>query len=251
MPDQHELFGVPVSATTYCEATRATIGLARRRAGGCVAALPAHGIMTAVNEPDFGEVISSFDIVCPDGQSVRFALNVLHKTQLNDRVYGPQLMLSLCECAAREGIPIFLYGSYAHVVTDLAINLKRRIPELEIVGAEEGIYRALSPAEDTALVDRINDSGAGLLFLGLGCPRQERFAFDHRDLIGAVQVCVGAAFDFHAGTKKMAPSWMQKAGLEWFYRLCHEPRRLGRRYLQTNTQFIVRLGHAVLFADRR
>jgi exopolysaccharide biosynthesis WecB/TagA/CpsF family protein len=207
--------------------------------------------MTAVDEPDFGEAIRSFDIVCPDGQSVRFALNVLHHTQLADRVYGPQLMLDLCTCAAQEKIPVYLYGSYDHVVSTLGRNLKKLLPELEVVGAEEGVYRALTPAEDRSLVERINESGAGILFLGLGCPRQERFAYEHRDLIKAVQVCVGAAFDFHAGTKRMAPPWMQKAGLEWLFRLSQEPRRLGRRYLQTNTQFVLRMGHALLFPGRR
>jgi N-acetylglucosaminyldiphosphoundecaprenol N-acetyl-beta-D-mannosaminyltransferase len=114
-------------------------------------------------------------------------------------------------------------------------------PGLIIVGAEAPPFRALTPEEDEQMVERINASGAGLLFIGLGCPKQDHFAADHAGRIQAVQLCVGAAFDFHAGNKRTAPAWMQRRGLEWMFRLCQEPRRLWKRYLVTNTLFLYKL----------
>ena len=110
-----------------------------------------------------------------------------------------------------------------------------------MVGAESPPFRALSPEEDSDVVRRINDSGAMIVFVGLGCPNQDHFAYEHGDRIHAVQVCVGAAFDFHAGVKKMAPRWMQRRGLEWLFRLGQEPARLWRRYAVTNSVFMAKL----------
>jgi N-acetylglucosaminyldiphosphoundecaprenol N-acetyl-beta-D-mannosaminyltransferase len=139
-------------------------------------------------------------------------------------------------------VPVYFYGgSCRDVLEDLSRNLRGRCPGLIVAGAESPPFRALSDEEDAAMVERINDSGAGLVFIGLGCPKQDHFAFDHRERLQAVQVCVGAAFDFHAGRKKMAPAWMQRRGLEWLYRLCQEPRRLWRRYLVTNSLFVQKL----------
>ncbi|HEV3136869.1 MAG TPA: WecB/TagA/CpsF family glycosyltransferase, partial [Pirellulales bacterium] len=114
-------------------------------------------------------------------------------------------------------------------------------PALTIAGAESPPFRSLSPEEDAAMIDRVNASGAGLFFIGLGCPKQDYFAADHADRIRAVQLCVGAAFDFHAGTKATAPEWMQRRGLEWLFRLYQEPRRLWKRYLVTNSIFVRKL----------
>jgi exopolysaccharide biosynthesis WecB/TagA/CpsF family protein len=129
-------------------------------------------------------------------------------------------------------------------VAALEANLVDRFPALRVVGCEPSLFRPLTPEEDEAFVRRVNDSGAGLLFLGLGCPLQETFAYEHRHTIKAVQLCVGAAFDFHAGNKRMAPGWMQRSGLEWLFRLTQEPGRLWRRYLVTNATF------CLLFARR-
>lgn len=135
------------------------------------------------------------------------------------------------------------------VVEKLRDNLLDRLPDLEIAGYESPPFRPLTPEEDAEVVRRINNSGAGIVFIGLGCPKQDLFAYEHRDRIHAIQVCVGAAFDFHAGSQPMAPSWMQKRGLEWLYRLIQEPRRLWRRYLVTNSVFLAKL--AVAMCRRR
>jgi len=191
--------------------------------------------------PSLRSKVNSFEIVAPDGQPVRWALNLLYGTKLPDRVYAPELMLRLCRRAAERGVGVYLYGSYPNVVERLRVNLLRQFPALQVVGCESPPFRPLTPEEDEATVEQINRSGAGIVFLGLGCPLQDVFAYKHRHSIKAVQVCVGAAFDFHAGNKKMAPKWMQRNGLEWFYRLMQEPRRLWRRYLIANTIFSIKL----------
>jgi N-acetylglucosaminyldiphosphoundecaprenol N-acetyl-beta-D-mannosaminyltransferase len=158
---------------------------------------------------------------------------------LRDRVYGPELMLRLCRRAAEEGVSVYLYGGVNDELLDkLRWNLTAKFPKLQIAGAESPPFRPLSEEEDERVVRRINESGAGLVFIGLGCPKQDHFAFEHREKLNGVQICVGAAFDFHAGVKKIAPAWMQRRGLEWLYRLLSEPRRLFRRYLVTNSIFV-------------
>jgi exopolysaccharide biosynthesis WecB/TagA/CpsF family protein len=236
-PRQHLLFGVHVSATDYDEAARCIIAAARRREGAAVTHMAVHALVTAASDPSYRARVNRFQIIAPDGQPVRWALNHFAGTDLRDRVYGPELMLRLCRRAAEVGICVYLYGSTSEVVHRLRDNLEGRFPHLRVVGCEPSVFRAMTPEEDEAFVRRVNDSGAGLLFLGLGCPLQEMFAAEHRCDIRAVQVCVGAAFDFHAGNKAMAPAWMQKRGLEWLFRLSHEPGRLWRRYLVTNTTF--------------
>lgn len=236
-PIKHDVFGVGVSATDYQRCADALMSAAQRRQGAIATFMAVHALMSAATDPAHRDRVNQFDVAAPDGQPVRAALNWFHKANLTDRVYGPKMMLCLCERAAAAGVSVYIYGSYPDVVKRLRENLLRRFPTLKIAGCEEGFVRPLTPAEDAALVQRINDSGAGLVFVGMGCPKQEIFAFEHRHSINAVQLCVGAAFDFHAGLKKMAPGWMQRLSLEWLFRLTQEPSRLWKRYLVTNTQF--------------
>ena len=241
-PAKYDLFGVQVSATTYDESADAILQAARQRLPAVVSLHAAHAIVTASDDPALLKAVNAFQIVAPDGQPVRWGLNLLYRTGLRQRVYGPELMLRLCRRAACEGVPIYLYGGASPEVLDKLIkNLTAQFPSLQIAGSESPPFRPLSPQEDEAMVARINGSGAGIVFIGLGCPKQDYFAHQHCDRIQAVQVCVGAAFDFHAGNKKMAPYWMQSWGLEWLYRLCQEPRRLWRRYLVTNLLFLKKL----------
>ena len=243
-PPKHSLFGVTVSATDYEQAARAVMTAARRREGGVVTHMAVHALVTAARDPSYRAKVNTFEIVAPDGQPVRWALNRLEGTGLEDRVYGPEFMVRLCRRAAEAGDGVYLYGSSLEVVRALEANLLDRFPALRVVGCEPSLFRPLTAGEDEAFVRRVNDSGAGLLFLGLGCPLQETFAYEHRRSIKAVQLCVGAAFDFHAGNKRMAPTWMQRRGLEWLFRLTQEPGRLWRRYLVTNAAF------CLLFARR-
>jgi exopolysaccharide biosynthesis WecB/TagA/CpsF family protein len=240
-PRKVDVLGVLVSPTTYAEATEAILTAAQDRTGAVVSCHAVHAIVTAAGDPALREKVNQFQMITPDGQPVRWALNLIHRARLSDRVYGPELMLRVCRQAARDGVSIYLYGGTDAVVEQLKEELMAQIPELHIAGYEAPPFRALSEEEDQAVVDRINSSGAGIVFIGLGCPKQDLFAFDHRDRIHAVQVCVGAAFDFHAGAKPMAPPWMQRRGLEWLFRLWQEPRRLWRRYLETNSIFVLKL----------
>jgi N-acetylglucosaminyldiphosphoundecaprenol N-acetyl-beta-D-mannosaminyltransferase len=250
-PVKRAIFGIDVSVTNYAELTEAIVRAARERRAACIESLSVHGLMTATNDPQFRQTLEQFDAVAPDGQPVRFALNVLHRANLTDRVRATDLTLRVCERAAAECIKIYLFGGNPDVVEALRQELERRFDRLQIVGSEPGIYRPLSPLEEQALVDRINRSGAAIVLLGLGCPRQELFAARHRTQIRAVQLCVGASFDFISGKQSMAPLWMQRIGLEWLFRLMQEPRRLWKRYLDTNSRFIVRFIAAVIDQRRR
>lgn len=240
-PERRSVGGVLVSVTDYAGATECVLAAARAARPFLVTALAAHGVVEARSRPEMGRAIEAFDLVTPDGQPVRLALNWLHGAGLADRVYGPTLMLAICARAAEEGLPVYLYGSTPEVVAALSRALVRAHPGLRIAGAEPSLFRPLTEAESLELGGRIRASGARLAFIGLGCPRQEMFAHAHRDVIGLPQICVGAAFDFHAGTKRQAPRWMQDHALEWLFRLCQEPRRLFRRYAVTNTLFLLAL----------
>jgi N-acetylglucosaminyldiphosphoundecaprenol N-acetyl-beta-D-mannosaminyltransferase len=147
-------------------------------------------------------------------------------------------MWALCERAEGERLPVVCYGSTDATLALLDARLRAAFPTLKVV-MESPPFRALTAEEDTAAVERINTSGAGIVFVGLGCPKQERWMAEHRGRVNAVMIGVGAAFDFHAGTVQRAPAWMRDNGLEWLHRLASEPRRLWKRYLVTNTLFIL------------
>jgi N-acetylglucosaminyldiphosphoundecaprenol N-acetyl-beta-D-mannosaminyltransferase len=247
-PVKVDLFGVGVSVTNYDEAAEAILQAARLGVPAVITCHAVHAIVTASRDPFLRAIVNSFELVSTDGQPVRWALNLLYHTDLSERVYGPELMLRLCCRSGEGGLPVYLYGGNQAVAKKLQANLLRLYPRLQIAGCEAPPFRPLTPEEDQAVVERINRSGAGLVFIGLGCPKQDLFAHEHRDRIKAVQVCVGAAFDFHAGVKKMAPAWMQRHGLEWLYRLTQEPGRLWRRYLITNSRFLAQLGVALVRA---
>ncbi len=245
-PRKVDLFGVNYSPTSYREAAESIVSAAVRGIPGIVSCHAVHALVTASCDPELRVMINAFDMVTPDGQPVRWAMNSLHGTNLAERVCGPELTLRLCDRAAAAGVPIYLYGGSPDVVESLQTNLCSRFPGLTVAGYESPPYRALTPEEDQEVCERINASGAGIVFIGLGCPKQDIFAYEHRDRIRGVQVCVGAAFDFHAGTLAMAPQWMQRSGLEWLFRLIKEPRRLWRRYLVTNSIYLKKVSMALL-----
>ncbi len=245
-PPKKDLFGVRVSVTTYEELVDCIVASAKRGVPAMVSLFSVHSLMTASNTPALREKVNEFQAIGPDGQPVRWALNWLHRADLPERVYGPETMLRICREAAAQGVPIYLYGSTQEVLDKLRENLVKMFPELLIVGVESPPFRDLTDEEADALVARVNGSGAGIFFVGLGCPKQDYFVRAFGDRLRPVQVAVGAAFDFHAGTKPMAPAWMQKRGLEWLYRLCSEPRRLWKRYFVTNSQYLWKLMWALM-----
>jgi N-acetylglucosaminyldiphosphoundecaprenol N-acetyl-beta-D-mannosaminyltransferase len=179
----------------------------------------------------------------PDGMPLVWSHKILGGRRLADRVYGPTLMLKVCEAAAERGIGIFLYGGTPEVVTHLSEVLKQQLPKLVVSGVLSPPFGDRVTDDPTLLgeIERINASGAGIVFVALGAPRQEVFMHANAARIKPLQIGVGAAFNFHAGNVPQAPGWMQARGLEWLFRFCAEPRRLWSRYLFYNPYFIVRL----------
>ncbi len=240
---RYSVLGVQISAVDYEAAVERIVRAAQEGRRCTTSALAVHGVMTGVLDARHRYRLNALDLVVPDGQPVRWALGVLHRVWLPDRVYGPQLMLRVLERASREGIPVYFYGSHQSTLDRLADRLLERFPALQIAGSEPSRFRQLSELEADELATRIRASGAGILFVGLGCPRQEVFAYEMGDETRLPILAVGAAFDFHAGTVRQAPPAAQRLGLEWAYRLWQEPRRLWRRYLYLNTGYVF----AILF----
>lgn len=198
-----------------------------------------HSVVTAGQDLTFASVIEGADMATPDGAPVAWMLRRLGRGS-QQRINGPDLMWKYCEQAARRGESIYLYGGMPETLAVLQRRLLGAFPGLKIAGAWSPPFRALTDQEDAAVVARINDSGAGTVWVSLGCPKQELWMAAHRSRIQAVMIGVGAAFDYHAGTIQRAPLWMQNAGLEWLHRLLSEPQRLWKRYLVTNSIFVVR-----------
>ena len=238
---KRSVLGVLVDATDYVAATDQIVVAARERRPFAVTALAVHGVMTGVQDRAHNGRLNSFDLVTPDGQPVRWALNLVHGAALTDRVYGPTLTLRVLERAAAEGLPIYLYGSTQPTLDRLVPALEAMFPALKIAGVEASKFRASQPGEPAEIAERIKASGARIVLVGLGCPRQEIFAYAMRPLLDMPLLAVGAAFDYHAGLLKNPPAWMQKYALEWLWRLGLEPKRLWRRYVLLNPAYLTRL----------
>jgi N-acetylglucosaminyldiphosphoundecaprenol N-acetyl-beta-D-mannosaminyltransferase len=232
-----DVLGVSVDAVSFENARDRVLAWGHARESRCVVLANVHVVVTASREPSFGTVLADADMVTPDGAAVAWLMRNLG-SPVQERVSGPDLTWSLLERCAADGLPVYFFGSTHETLALLAERLNAAFPELVVAGFEAPPFRPMTPAEDAEAVARINASGAGLVFVGLGCPKQEFWMHAHRGRINAVMLGVGAAFDFHAGTVQRAPLWMQQNGLEWLHRLVSEPRRLWRRYLVTNTLFV-------------
>lgn len=235
---KRNVLGVRVDAVNYEAAVHKIIAAARQGKKLSVSALAVHGVMTGVLDETHRYRLNRLDLICPDGQPVRWALNFLYKLKLPDRVCGPVLMLKICERAAQEGLPIYLYGSRPEILEALTQNLCNRFPKLIIAGSQPSRFRQVSAQEKQQIVEQIRQSGAAMVFAGLGCPRQEVWVYEYSQDLAMPVMAVGAAFDFHAGRISQAPAFMQRWGLEWFYRLMQEPTRLWRRYVFLNPLYI-------------
>jgi exopolysaccharide biosynthesis WecB/TagA/CpsF family protein len=233
------VLGIQVDRTTYADATQAIVQAAIAHQPFVAAATSVHGLTMAALDAQFAAVLNSFDLITPDGQPVRWALNALYGAGLRERVYGPTLMRSVCAAAVDLGLGVYFYGSRQAVLDRMVERLSGSLPGLQIAGSHAPPFRPLTPAEDAATIEAIRASNAAIVFVGLGCPLQERWAHAHRAALGRPIVCVGAAFDFHAGTLRQAPAWMQARGLEWLFRVLMEPRRLWRRYATYIPIFVV------------
>ena len=232
------VIGILVNAINYEAAVSKILAAASAGKPMSVSALAVHGVMTGVIDSTHRYRLNHLDLVLPDGQPVRWALNLLYDTQLPDRVYGPKTMLQICERAAEEGLSIYLYGSHASVLEALSHNLCQRFPKLIIAGTQPSKFWQVSPQEKQEIVQQIRNSGAAITFVGLGCPRQEVWAYEYRDDLSMPLIAVGAAYDFHAGNLAKSPEWLSNIGLEWLFRMIKEPKRLWKRYVFLNPLYV-------------
>lgn len=236
------LLGVMIDAVDYDAAVARFVGAAQSGVRYTTTALAVHGVMTGALDSEHRYRLNHLDMIVPDGMPVRWGLNILYRCSLPDRVYGPNLMLKICERAAQDGLPVFFFGTQSETLDQLQKNLLEKFPKLRIAGSEPSQFKRLSEEESRELAHRIKASGAKMVFAGLGCPRQEIWAYEMGNELSMPVFAVGAAFPFHAGTLPQAPSWMQKSGLEWLFRLVSEPRRLWRRYVLLNPAYLFLLG---------
>ena len=206
---------------------------------GYVCVCNVHTVTSSREDPELRRALASASMNLPDGQPLVWAINALGHP-LGSRVYGPELMSRACARAAATGSRFYLYGGRNQgALVQLALNLRQRYPGVKIVGGYSPPHRALRPEEQDAVIDEINHSRADVVWVGIGVPKQEKWMAQMRpQLQASLLIGVGAAFDFHAGLVPQAPNWIQEAGLEWAYRLAHEPRRLWRRYLRYNPRFV-------------
>lgn len=234
-----------VDYTTYERATEVIIRSAKNGSGGYVCVGTVHMVMEAFDDPTLREAVNAANLVTPDGMPLVWGLRLMG---INDaeRVYGPTFAPIICQRAADLGLPVGFYGGTDEVLGKMIDRLKHQIPALKVAYSFSPPFRPLTPDEDAEVVNGINRSDARILFVGLGCPKQERWMAEHKGRVKAVMVGVGAAFDFIAGAKAQAPKWMQNMGLEWLFRLTSEPKRLWMRYLYHNPRFIYHFGLQLL-----
>jgi N-acetylglucosaminyldiphosphoundecaprenol N-acetyl-beta-D-mannosaminyltransferase len=232
-----EVLGVELSALGMAGATKVIVDWARAGESRYVCLCNAHSLVTAVHDPEHREALAQADLVAPDGASVAW-LMAATLGRFQPRVAGPDLMLSVCSSAALQGVKIYLLGGTPLCVASLAERLAAAYPTLTIAGGYSPPFGEWTLAEEQDIVGRISSSGAQIVWVGMGCPKQEAWMGRSAHAIRAVLVGVGAAFDYHSGMLRRAPKWMQSLGLEWIHRLWTEPRRLWKRYLVTNTVFV-------------
>jgi N-acetylglucosaminyldiphosphoundecaprenol N-acetyl-beta-D-mannosaminyltransferase len=244
------IVGCEVDSVTWSEALETIRSHAKRRAGAWVSLCNVHSVVTSSSDAALRDAINGSILASPDGMPLVWILRK-RGVQDQERISGLDLMLRLCDAMQASEESIYLYGSTQDTLDLLAANLNRDYCELTVAGTMSPPFRDLSDAETQQICDEINASGAGIVFVGLGCPKQEVWMANNSHRINAVLIGVGAAFDYHAGTLKRAPKWARDIGLEWFVRLLSEPRRLFKRYFATNTKFLAKYLPELLRVSRR
>lgn len=232
------VLGIGVDAVDFNRAAQLVCDWAIEKSKGrYVVFANAHVVVTAAQDQSFGNILNEADLVAPDGFPVAWMLRRLGAT-IDSRVPGPDLMVEICRRAEISGARLFFYGSTQDTLDKLLVNLRRLFPNINIVGAISPPFRMLTQAERDELIDSVRVTDPHMVFVGLGCPKQEQWMFENVRKLNVVMLGVGAAFDFHAGVIRRAPLWIGRFGFEWLYRLLCEPRRLFRRYLVTNSLFL-------------
>jgi N-acetylglucosaminyldiphosphoundecaprenol N-acetyl-beta-D-mannosaminyltransferase len=240
----------PIDLLSWQEAIDRISSWAWNRESRYVCICNVHSVVTATQDKAFHQVIEQADMATPDGAPVAWLLGRLSRAA-QPRINGPDLMWRYCKAASLRNESIYLFGGTQETLAALMIRLRQAFPGLRIAGSWSPPFRPLTLDEDEESVAKINASGAGTVWVSLGCPKQEKWMADHKARVNAVMIGVGAAFDYHAGTVTRAPPWMQRNGLEWLHRLFSEPRRLWKRYLVTNTAFLLLAARQLLFNTRK
>jgi N-acetylglucosaminyldiphosphoundecaprenol N-acetyl-beta-D-mannosaminyltransferase len=234
---RYDVLGVGVSALTLGQARDLIVATRGAKRVGYVCLCTVNGIGEAHRDPQFRRILNEAWLNTPDGMPL-----VWLGSPGVERVYGPDLMLAVCDAGRDRGLRHYFYGGHDGVAAELALRLSERFPGLLVAGTFSPPFRDLSDSEQSALEAAVAKAEPDIVWVGLGTPKQERFmAGPGRALHAGLLIGVGAAFDFHAGRVRQAPRWIQRSGLEWLFRLALEPRRLGRRYLTTNPLFVARL----------
>ncbi|HEY8730133.1 MAG TPA: WecB/TagA/CpsF family glycosyltransferase [Acidothermaceae bacterium] len=238
-PDRVDVLGVGISAVSLAGATDRIMQWVHDREHHYVCVTNVHTVMECQRDPELLRIHNASGLTTPDGMPLVWCAKRAGAAGVT-RVYGPDLMLALSKPLAAASKSVFLYGTTPRTLELLVARLEAGFPGLRVAGTFAPPFRPLTPAEDADVVKLINESGADVVWVGLGAVKQEYWMAQHLELLlPPVLIGVGAAFDFHAGVVKQAPLWMQRHGLEWGYRLCREPRRLWRRYLRTNPAFVL------------
>ena len=241
VPSRYSVLDVSVSALSLPLAAELVVARARQRPAGYVCVTGVHGVMAAQDDPALRTILNHAFLNTPDGMPLVW-LGRWHGHRQVTRVYGPDLMLAVCDAGRAAGLTHYFNGGVPGVAEELRARLAARFPGLQVVGASTPPFRPLTAAEATALQDEVARTRPDVLWVGLSTPKQERFMAAHAATLDVgLLVGVGAAFDFHTGRVRQAPRWLQRSGGEWLYRLAREPRRLGPRYLKNNPRFIWRL----------
>ena len=231
------IIGSPVTALPYDDQISLILTWAKQRLSKSVCVANVHMIIEAYRNSSFATVLRQSDLVTPDGMPLVWMLRQLGVSN-QDRIAGMDMLITLLDRAPTAGVSIFFVGSEDATLDRMKSRLAREYPNLKVAGIEPLPFRPLTPEEDSSLIQRINESGAGLVLVALGCPKQETWIANHRGRIQAVMVGLGGAFPVYAGLHKRAPQLMRSLGLEWLYRLMQEPRRLWSRYLNTIPIFV-------------
>jgi N-acetylglucosaminyldiphosphoundecaprenol N-acetyl-beta-D-mannosaminyltransferase len=244
------ILGSPVTAIPFDDQVSVITDWATKRQNRYVCVANVHMVVEAHWHVDFASVLQQADLVTPDGMPLVWLLRSMGVKHQN-RVAGLDLFLAVCRKAQEQGIPVFFVGSQSMILERIRSRLHREFPTLTIAGMEPLPFRPLKPDERELLLTRIEESGAGLVFVSLGCPKQEKWMHQNRDRISAVMLGLGGVFPVYAGIQRRAPQWIRERGLEWLYRLIQEPRRLWKRYLVTNLVFLGLILRQLLFLGLR
>ena len=231
------IVGSPVTALSFQEQIKIILDWGSERLSKVVCVANVHMLTEAYWQPELSTVLQNADIVTPDGMPLVWMMKLLGARQ-QERVAGMDILLALGELAPAQNVKIFFLGSESKILDKMQVKLEQKFPQLQIVGMEPLPFRPLTLQEDAAIIEKINQSGAGIVLVSLGCPKQEYWMHQHKNKIQSVMIGVGGVFPVLAGLQKRAPLWIRQLGLEWLYRLVQEPRRLWSRYKKTIPPFI-------------